>query len=270
MGLLAIIGGSGFQRLPGFQVTEAKPLDTPFGAPSAPLMHGRLAGHPVLFLPRHGEGHRLPPHRINYRANLWALHAGGAQRVLGLAAVGGITARFGPRVFAVPDQLIDYTHGRDQSFSDEDAVAVTHVDFTEPYCPALRMDLLRACAAVGVVAAARATYGVTQGPRLETAAEIGRMERDGCDLVGMTGMPEAVLARELGLRYASLAFVVNWGAGKGDGAITMTAIAGHLGFCVEQSGPILAALVAGPDAPCDRPPVPRPVNAPPSSMLSTS
>jgi 5'-methylthioadenosine phosphorylase/5'-methylthioinosine phosphorylase len=249
MGLLAIIGGSGFQRLPGFQVIEAKPLDTPFGAPSAPLVHGCLAGHPILFLPRHGEGHRLPPHRVNYRANLWALHACGAQRVLGLAAVGGITARFGPRVFAVPDQLIDYTHGREQSFHDDDAGAVAHVDFTEPYCPELRMDLLRACAAAGVVAAAPATYGVTQGPRLEPAAEIARMERDGCDLVGMTGLPEAALARELGLCYASLAFVVNWAAGKGEGAITMTAIEAHLGFCAGQSGPILAALAAGSGAP---------------------
>ncbi len=244
MGLLAIIGGSGFQRLPGLQVSEAKSLDTPFGAISAPLVHGRLAGHPVLFLPRHGEGHRLPPHRINYRANLWALRAGGARRVLGLAAVGGITAGFGPRAFAVPDQLIDYTHGRAQSFHDDDAVAVTHLDFTEPYCPELRIDLLRACAAAGVAAAAHATYGVTQGPRLETAAEIARMERDGCDLVGMTGMPEAVLARELGLCYASLAFVVNWAAGKGEGPISMTEIEAHLGFCAEQSESILAALAA--------------------------
>ncbi|WP_295583045.1 S-methyl-5'-thioinosine phosphorylase [uncultured Lamprocystis sp.] len=249
MGLLAIIGGSGFQRLPGLQVVEVKPLDTPFGAISVPLVYGRLAGHWVLFLPRHGEGHRLPPHRINYRANLWALHVGGAQRVLGLAAVGGITARFGPRVFAVPDQVIDYTHGRDQSFHDDDAVAVTHVDFTDPYCPELRMDLLHACAVAGVAAIDDATYGVTQGPRLETAAEITRMERDGCDLVGMTGMPEAALARELGLCYASLAFVVNWAAGKGEGAITMTEIEGHLGFCAERSGPILAALAAGSGAP---------------------
>ena len=244
MGLLAIIGGSGFQRLAGLEVIAAEAVDTPYGAVSAPVVRGRLTGVEVLFLPRHGAGHRLPPHRINYRANLWALHAGGARRVIGLAAVGGITGGLGPRAFAVPDQLIDYTYGRDHSFSDGAGAEVFHVDFTEPYCSTLRRDLLRACAAAGVPAAATATYGVTQGPRLETAAEIARLERDGCDLVGMTGMPEAALARELGLSYACLAFVVNWAAGKGEGAITMAEIEGHLGRCAGQAEDILAALAA--------------------------
>ena len=243
-GLLAIIGGSGFQQLGGFEVTEQLWPETPFGPLAAPVLRGHLARRPVLFLARHGDGHRLPPHRINYRANLWALHAAGAGAVVGLAAVGGIAAGLGPRAFAVPDQLIDYTWGREHSFHDSESLPVRHVDFTEPYCPRLRHDLLCACAAAGVPAVAAATYGATQGPRLETAAEIARMERDGCDLVGMTGMPEAALARELGLRYASLAFVVNWAAGKTAGAITMAEIEGHIAHCTGQVERILAALAA--------------------------
>lgn len=252
MGLLAVIGGSGFQRLGGFEVRAAEQPETPFGPPAAPVLRGLLAGRPLLFLARHGDGHRLPPHRINYRANLWALRACGARRVVGLAAVGGIGAGFGPRTFALPDQLIDYTYGREHSFhdggfQDDKSLPVTHVDFTDPYCPQLRAALLRACAAVGVGATATATYGATQGPRLETAAEIRRMERDGCDLVGMTGMPEAALARELGLRYASLAFVVNWAAGKTAGAITMAEIQDHIAHCTGQIERILTALAAAPD-----------------------
>lgn len=244
MGLLAVIGGSGFQRLGGLAVVSTEQPPTPFGPASAPIVRGELAGRPVLFLARHGAGHWLPPHRVNYRANLWALHACGAQQVVGLAAVGGITAAFAPRVFALPDQIIDYTYGREHSFHDGESHPVRHVDFTEPYCPQLRAALRAACERAGVSAVATATYGATQGPRLETAAEITRMERDGCDLVGMTGMPEAVLARELGLNYASLAFVVNRAAGKGAGAINMAEIEGHLRHCTGQVERILAALAA--------------------------
>jgi 5'-methylthioadenosine phosphorylase/5'-methylthioinosine phosphorylase len=243
MSLLAVIGGSGFQRLEGLAVIETRHLETPFGPVSAPIVRGLLAGRPILFLTRHGEGHRLPPHRINYRANLWALHACGAEMVVGLAAVGGISTRFPPRSFAIPDQIIDYTYGREHSFHDGESHPVQHIDFTEPYCRHLRGLLLRACEVAGVSAQAVATYGATQGPRLETRAEIARMERDGCDLVGMTGMPEAALARELGLSYASLAFVVNRAAGWDGGVITMTEIEGHIAHCTSQVERILAALV---------------------------
>jgi 5'-methylthioadenosine phosphorylase/5'-methylthioinosine phosphorylase len=246
MGLLAVIGGSGFQRLGGLVVTETRHMDTPFGPVSAPIMRGHLVERPMLFLARHGEGQRLPPHRINYRANLWALHACGAELIVGLAAVGGITPRFGPRSFAIPDQIIDYTYGREHSFHDGESHPVQHIDFTEPYCRHLRGLLLRACEVAGVGAEASATYGATQGPRLETRAEIARMERDGCDLVGMTGMPEAALARELGMRYASLAFVVNWAAGKAEGVITMTEIETHIAHCTHQVEHILKALTAAP------------------------
>jgi 5'-methylthioadenosine phosphorylase/5'-methylthioinosine phosphorylase len=246
MGRLAIVGGSGAARLEapiGPGETALGPAETPFGPTSGPI---RLAsGGQVLYLPRHGEGHRIPPHRVNYRANLWALRELGAEWVVGLAAVGGIAPGFGPRVFAVPDQILDYTYGRDHSIHDGQAGAtVVHIDFTEPYCADLREALLGACAAAGVPVEASATYGATQGPRLETAAEIARLERDGCHLVGMTGMPEAALARELGLCYASLAYVVNWAAGKGDGPIDMQEIEGHLDHCMGQVGRVLAALIS--------------------------
>lgn len=244
MGLLAVIGGSGFAQLAGLGEPHAFTTDTPYGPISGPILRGRLGARQILFLPRHGAGHRLPPHRINYRANVWALRALGADRVVGLAAVGGIADRFGPRAFAVPDQIVDYTYGREHTYSDGDSAPVLHVDFTGPYCPTLRQSLLRACARVGVPAADRATYGATQGPRLESAAEIARLERDGCDLVGMTGMPETALARELGLSYASLAFVVNWAAGKGEGVIAMEEVGEHLGYCVGRVEQVLLALAA--------------------------
>jgi 5'-methylthioadenosine phosphorylase/5'-methylthioinosine phosphorylase len=142
----------------------------------------------------------------------------------------------------VPDQIVDYTYGREHTYSDGESAPVRHVDFTQPYCPKLRESLLHACFCAGIPVADRATYGATQGPRLESAAEIARLERDGCDLVGMTGMPETALARELGLSYASLAFVVNWAAGKGRGAISMQEIGEHLGYCARRVEQVLAIL----------------------------
>lgn len=239
---LAIIGGSGFSDFPALTVDASRPVETPFGETSAPLVSGRLDGVPVLFLPRHGVGHRLPPHRINYRANLWALRASGAERVVGLAAVGGIGARFGPLTLAVPHDLIDYSYGREHSIYDGEQGGLDHVDMTSPYCEDLRRVLIRACADAGHAVVAQGVYGVTQGPRLETTAEIARMERDGCDLVGMTGMPEAGIARELGLCYASLAFVVNWAAGKGEGIITMAEIEAHLCACVGRVRQVLGKV----------------------------
>ncbi len=244
MGLLAIIGGSGFKRLPALHGINEYQVTTPYGATSAPVTRGRLAGHEVLFLPRHGPAHHLAPHCINYRANLWALRANGADRVVGLAAVGGITAPFGPTVLAVPEQIIDYTHGRAHTLYDGDAGAVEHVDLTAPYCAALRQTLIDACHHCAHDVVTFGTYGATQGPRLETAAEIRRHERDGCDMVGMTGMPETALARELGLRYASLAFVVNWAAGKSGNPITMKEIEENLGLCVERVMAVLTAVAA--------------------------
>jgi 5'-methylthioinosine phosphorylase len=224
---LAIIGGTGVYALAELEHAEAQQPVTRYGAPSGPVRVGTLGGKRVAFLARHGEGHALPPHKVNYRANLSALQALGATRVLALNTVGGITECFAPRVLACPDQLIDYTWGRVSSYCDEAGSEVLHVDFGEPYTPALRRALLAAAERAGVDLVDGGCYGATQGPRLETKAEIARMRRDGCDLVGMTGMPEAGLARELGLDYACLAIVANWAAGAGpdpDQAITLAEV----------------------------------------------
>jgi 5'-methylthioadenosine phosphorylase len=216
--MLGIIGGSGLDRIEGLEIRQHQPCATPYGEPSAPLQLGVLRGCPVIFLPRHGDQHTIAPHRINYRANLWAMHAHGVRHLVAVAAVGGINAAMGSGGLVVPDQIIDYTHGRESTFHDGVGNPLSHVDFTLPFCAALRKQLLAAGRAAGHVLHDGGTYGATQGPRLETAAEIDRMERDGADIVGMTGMPEAVLARELGLCYAMLALVVNAAAGRGNNA----------------------------------------------------
>jgi 5'-methylthioinosine phosphorylase len=226
---LAVIGGTGLYKLASLEGAEAVTGDTPYGAPSGPIRVGHIAGKRVAFLARHGEGHSLPPHRVNYRANLWRLKDLGAQRVLAINTVGGITERFGPRVLALPDQLIDYTWGRTSSFWDGEGGEVLHVDFGDPYTPSLRRAVLAAAAKSGTALVDGGCYGATQGPRLETRAEIVRMRRDGCDLVGMTGMPEAGLARELGLDYACLAVVANWAAGcSADEEITLAEVLAHV------------------------------------------
>ncbi|CTP86948.1 5'-methylthioadenosine phosphorylase [Xanthomonas translucens pv. arrhenatheri] len=213
---LAVIGGTGVYKLAQLDDVETREVDTRYGSPSGPIRVGTLLGHRVAFLARHGEGHSLPPHKINYRANLAALQQIGATRVLALNTVGGIGERFGPRVLACPDQLIDYTWGRVSTLSEEPGSEVLHVDFGHPYSPMLRSKVLAAARVTGAEVVDSGCYGATQGPRLETIAEIARLRRDGCDLVGMTGMPEAGLARELGLEYVCLAIVANWAAGCGD------------------------------------------------------
>jgi len=210
---LAIIGGTGVYRLAELDDVETHGIETRFGLPSGPARVGTYAGKRVAFLARHGEGHSLPPHKINYRANLALLEALGAKRVLALNTVGGITPRCAPRALVVPDQLIDYTWGRIATVCEEPGSEVLHVDFTEPYAGAVRDALVAAGVDVGITLVDGGCYGATQGPRLETRAEIARLRRDGCDLVGMTGMPEAGIARELGLDYACLAIVANWAAG---------------------------------------------------------
>lgn len=216
---LAIIGGTGLTSLNGLEVIKREVVQTPFGEPSGPLTHGVLNGKAVLFLARHGDGHTIPPHRINYRANIWALHSAGVKRVLSVAAVGGIHDALPPGALAIPDQIIDYTWGRTSTYFEDDLTHVTHIDFSYPYCDELRSLLIEQCRALDLPLCATGTYGATQGPRLETAAEIAQMERAGCTMVGMTGMPEAVLARELELSYACCAVSANWAAGKGDGSI---------------------------------------------------
>jgi 5'-methylthioinosine phosphorylase len=250
---LAIIGGTGLYRLADLEAVEDAQPVTPYGAPSGPVRIGLLAGKRVAFLARHGEQHSLPPHKVNYRANLAALQALGARRVLALNTVGGITERFAPRVLACPDQLIDYTWGRISTFCEGDVDAgrggdVLHVDFGDPYTPALRADVLAAAARAGVAMVDGGCYGATQGPRLETKAEIARLRRDGCDLVGMTGMPEAALARELGLDYACLAIVANWAAGAGpdpDEVITFEDVLANVAAASAGLPALIEGLLAG-------------------------
>jgi 5'-methylthioinosine phosphorylase len=241
---LAVIGGSGLYGFPGLQNASRHAVDTPYGAASGEVVVGDFAGRRVAFLARHGESHSLPPHRVNYRANLWALHHLGARKVVGVNAVGGIRADMGPRAIVVPDQIIDYTHGRYTSFCDVEGAEVKHIDFSEPYTEPLRQELLAAATHAGVTVIDGGCYGATQGPRLETRAEIARMKRDGCDLVGMTGMPEAALARELELAYACLALVANFAAGCGDEAeISIEEIFAHLAAATACVPPIIAALL---------------------------
>lgn len=240
---LAVIGGSGLYHFPGLENATRHSVDTPYGPASGDVVTGDFAGMRVAFLARHGESHSLPPHRVNYRANLWALHSLGARRVIGVNAVGGIRRDMGPQVIVVPDQLIDYTHGRITSFCDVDGAEVKHIDFSEPYTASLRRQLLAAAQAAGIAVIDGGCYGATQGPRLETRAEIARMKRDGCDLVGMTGMPEAALARELSLDYACLALVANFAAGCGDDAeISIEEIFAHLAAATAEVPRLLAAM----------------------------
>jgi 5'-methylthioinosine phosphorylase len=248
---LAVIGGTGVYALAELADVETLLPTTRYGAPSGPIRIGTLAGRRVAFLARHGEGHGVPPHRINYRANLAALQQAGATRVLALNTVGGITPAYGPRVLGCPDQLIDYTWGRISTLCEgdvDDGSEVLHVDFGDPYTPSLRAQLLSAARRAGVALVDGGCYGATQGPRLETRAEIARMRRDGCDLVGMTGMPEAGLARELGLEYASLAIVANWAAGAGpdpDEAITLDEVLANVAAASAGVSRLMAALLAG-------------------------
>jgi 5'-methylthioadenosine phosphorylase/5'-methylthioinosine phosphorylase len=242
MSALAIIGGSGFGALPGLEVRRSDCVETRYGMTSAPLVEGVLGGLPVWFLARHGTEHHLAPHRVNYRANIEALADCGCSSVVALGAVGGIHPACAPGSLCLPDQLIDYTSGRAHSFFDDEAAGVKHVDFTVPYSNSLRRELLEAARSVGVVLRDGGTYGVTQGPRLETAAEIRRLAKDGCDMVGMTAMPEAGLARERGLDYATLAFVVNWCAGLSDEPITIASIRAQIEHCATKVEVVLTAL----------------------------
>ena len=220
MSRIAVIGGTGMNQWPGLEIVSRLESATPYGAPSAPLLRGRVHGVDAVFLARHGEGHRIPPHAINYRANLWALREAGVQQVVAVAAVGAIAGWFAPGTLAVPTDLIDYTGSREHSYSDgTPGSSLQHIEFNEPYTSSVRRALLDAAREARVVARDGGVMGVTQGPRLESPAEIRRLRQDGCDMVGMTGMPEAALAIELGLAYACLAVSVNWGAGIGSGDI---------------------------------------------------
>ncbi len=214
--MLAIIGGSGLTKLANLEVSRRLAARTPYGDPSGAITCGKIGQSDVLFLARHGYGHTIPPHEVNYRANLWALKDAGADSVVSVASVGGIRNDIWPGAILLPHQVIDYTWGRPSTFFEGPGAPVNHIDFTEPYSRVMRARLLNAAAAAGERVTDGGVYAATQGPRLETAAEIHRLERDGADIVGMTGMPEASLAREIGMEYAALTVVANYAAGRGD------------------------------------------------------
>jgi 5'-methylthioadenosine phosphorylase len=248
--MLGIIGGSGLTKLPGLSITHRQVIRTPFGEPSGPLTFGHLDGHPVVFMARHGYGHTIPPHLVNYRANIWALHAENVTHIVSVATVGGIHPGLKPGDLCVPDQIIDYTHGRETSFTDYNGKPVTHLDFTWPYCEAMRQRCMQALKQAGETFMTGGVYGAVQGPRLETKAEIDRLARDGADMVGMTGMPEAYLAREMDLCYAAIAASVNWAAGRGDStsSISSTTLSATLESVVERLHHVLKNLACMNDA----------------------
>lgn len=243
MSKIAIIGGSGLTELPGLQIIDKIERETAWGKPSAAITIGKINNLEILFLPRHGNPHTIPPHKVNYRANLWALHENNVSKIIAVNAVGGITQEMTPCRIVIPDQLIDYTHGRSDSFYEENLSEVKHIDFTNPYSEKLRRQLIDAATETKVYIVETGTYAVTQGPRLETAAEVSRLEKDGNDIVGMTSMPEASLARELEIEYACCALVVNWAAGKTDEVITMEIIENNLAKGLEKIQSLIAKFV---------------------------
>ena len=247
--MLAIIGGSGLTRLSTLAVAHREVVRTPYGEPSSALIYGQLAGTDVVFLARHGHGHTIPPHRVNYRANLWALKHRDVDAILAVASVGAIAATYAPGELVLPHQLIDYTSGRQQTFFDGGDREVIHVDFTQPYSRELRQRCLAAARTARIPIHDGGVYGAVSGPRLETAAEIDRMERDGATIVGMTGMPEAVLARELGIPYASIAVVVNHAAGRGESeqGISIERIAGVLETAMDRVRTLIHHVVRNPE-----------------------
>lgn len=216
--MLAIIGGTGLTKLANLNITRRQVVRTPYGDPSGALTFGEINGNEVVFLARHGYGHTIAPHEINYRANIWALVQQELSGIVAVATVGGIRADLAPGRLIVPDQLIDYTWERKHTFFEGKSKPVTHIDFTLPFNPALRQMVLDAALSMKEAVFDGGVYACTQGPRLETAAEVRRLQNDGADMVGMTGMPEAALAHELGVPYAMLAVVANWAAGKNDSA----------------------------------------------------
>jgi len=256
--VLAIIGGSGLTQLANLEITRRQVVRTPYGEPSGALTFGRMHARDIVFLARHGYGHTLAPHEVNYRANIWALHAQGVKEVIAVNAVGGITPKVpaatsastpnaGPGAIVLPDQIIDYTYARKHTFFEGAEAPVVHVDFTQPFCTTLRGALVAAARRAQVTVLHQGVYAAVQGPRLETAAEIDRLERDGASLVGMTGMPEAALAREMELGYAMIAVVANHAAGRGNSAesISITEIGRVLESAMQNVRTIIGELVGG-------------------------
>lgn len=221
MATIAIIGGTGLSRLDALIVQRREMVKTPYGVPSCPIVYGELNGVPVVFLSRHGNRQSIPAHMVNYCANVWALHSVGVKRIVAVGVVGAIEDGCQVGDIVIPDQIIDYTSERSSSYERGDVDGFHQIDFSYPFNDALRQELIQGGSRAGVSVVDHGTYGTVSGPRLETVAEVRRMEQDGCSIVGMSCMPEAALARELLLDYAFCAVTVNPAAGKGDGVINM-------------------------------------------------
>jgi 5'-methylthioadenosine phosphorylase len=220
--MIGIIGGSGVYEVDGVIIKENKKISTPYGNPSDSYRIGEISGVEVAFLPRHGSPHHIAPHKINYRANIWGFRELGAERIISVNAVGGISRKMIPGAVVILNQIIDMTEGRASTFYDEEEIV--HVDFTEPYCPELRAALLTAGKNAGVALKDGAAYICVNGPRLETAAEIKAFSLFGADVVGMTGMPEASLARELAICFSGIGVVTNYAAGISGNRLTTTEV----------------------------------------------
>lgn len=244
MKTLALIGGTGLTQLNGLEINHKEMVATPYGEPSGPIIHGTLNGTDLLFIARHGYKHTIPPHKVNYRANIYALQQCGANQIIAVNAVGGIAQNCSPKKLVVPDQIIDYTHSREHTFYEDNLDDVVHIDFTYPYTENLRKRIIHSLEKLGFDHVNHGVYGATQGPRLETAAEIQRLQKDGCTLVGMTGMPEASLAREVGLEYASLCIVANWAAGLEETEVSMDDIRANLDESIGYVRKLLEQMIS--------------------------
>ena len=241
--LTAILGGSGLAELEGLTITHREVMRTEYGEPSGALTFGKMSGRDIVFLNRHGPGHTIPPHRVNYLANVFAMKQAGAKRIIAINAVGGIDNVLEPIGLVIPDQILDYTYAREHTFFDSEHGPVRHVDFTYPYTEALRRKIIDIASQNGLSLTSSGTYAATQGPRFETAAEINRMERDGATIVGMTGMPEAILAREIDLDYAMIAVVSNAAAGRSGVEISVDEIMSNLQMGMNKARALLELVI---------------------------
>ena len=213
--MIGVIGGTGLSSIKDLVIVRHEDVITPYGNPSEPLTVGNFGGKDIIFLARHGKQHSIPPHLINYQANIFAFNLMGVTDIISIASVGSINPEDKPGTLVFPDQLIDYTYGRKHTFFDGEKEPVSHIDFTHPYDNCLRNDLIEIASSSNFLFKREGVYGVVQGPRLETAAEINKYDGDGVTIVGMTGMPEAVLAKELNMNYATICLIANHAAGRG-------------------------------------------------------
>lgn len=238
---IGIIAGSGLQELGCEEIVETITLETPFGEPSDLYRICSISGAKAAFLPRHGIPHHIPPHKINYRANIWGFKKLGIRKVISINAVGGIKEGLKPGVIVIPDQVFDMTHGRENTFFDKDEVV--HIDLTEPFCKGLRELLFCAAENIGIPLVRSGTYACTNGPRLETGAEIRYFSTIGADIVGMTVMPEASLAREAEICYASISVVTNYAAGISKSKLTTEEVIDTMRSSIQKIGLLLKEFI---------------------------